>query len=208
MEYKYQISEATANFGLSGYGDHLEQPAEIGAGVSYTIAGNTIALDYKNIAWSSAKGYKDFKWVDQNVIALGYEYKADAWAVRLGYNYANNPIEEQNGAAGIGTNGHPTNYEGAVLNYFNLAGFPAVIKSHYTIGGTYDFSKAVSMDLAYVYSPEVTQSFNTSAMTQGQMLATGTYNPQVPTSPVNNTTSTANVTHSQSAVTVAVNLAF
>ena len=208
MEYKNQISEATANFGLQGYGDHLEQPAEIGLGVSYEISGHTIACDYKNIAWSSAKGYEDFKWVDQNIIALGYEYKTASWAIRLGYNHANNPIEEQNGAAGLSATG-PTNYEGAVLNYFNLGGFPAVVEDHYTIGGSVNISKTTSIDLAYVYSPEVSQSFDTSALTQGQMMAAG-MNPADATqgAMINATSSTASVSHSQSAVTIAANIAF
>ena len=208
MEYKNQISEATANFGLSGYGDNLEQPAEMGIGVSYTVSGNTIAIDYKNIAWSSAKGYEDFRWDDQNVIAIGYEYKTKGWAVRLGYNYANNPVVEQDGSAGLGAQG-PINYEGAVLNYFNAAGFPAVIESHVTVGGTYSLSETVGVDLAYVYSPEVTQTFDTSAMTQGQMMASG-MNPADPTqgAMIDGARSTANVAHSQSAFTVAVTMAF
>jgi len=211
MTYDNQISEATANFGLTGYGDDLEQPSEIGLGLSYTMGSNTLAVDYKKIAWSSAAGYEDFRWEDQNVMAIGYEYKAKSWAIRLGYNYANNPIEEQNGAAATPTtmtSKGPANYEGAVLNYFNLAGFPAVIEQHYTIGGTFNLSDTASIDLAYVFSPEVSQSFDTSAMTQGQMLATGNYNPTIPTDPVYQTTSTANVKHSQSAFTVAANIAF
>jgi long-chain fatty acid transport protein len=202
MEYTNQISEATANFGLSGYSDHLEQPAEMGLGLSYAISGSTIALDYKNIAWSSAKGYEDFKWKDQSVLAIGYEYKAKSFAIRLGYNHANNPIEEQAGAAGFGATGI-TNYEGAVLNYFNLAGFPAIIETHYTVGGTINLSDVTSIDLAYVYSPEVTQSFDTSAMSQGQYFnGDPTANPAAPFS------SSANVKHSQSAVTFAANIAF
>ena len=200
MEYKNQISEATANFGLSGYGDHLEQPAEMGVGVSYSIAGNTIAIDYKNIAWSSAKGYEDFRWDDQNVIALGYAYETKSWAVRLGYNYSNNPVVEQKGSADSPTF---ANYEGAVLNYFNLAGFPAVIESHMTIGGTYKLSDAVGIDLAYVYSPEVTQSFDTSAMSQGQY-----FNGNPAANPTTPFQSSANVTHSQQAFTVAATVAF
>jgi long-chain fatty acid transport protein len=206
MEYKNQISEATENFGLSGYSDHLEQPAEMGLGLSYAISGNTIAIDYKNIAWSSAKGYEDFKWKDQAVLALGYEYKAKSFAFRLGYNHANNPIEEQNGAAALGATG-PTNYEGAVLNYFNLAGFPAIIETHYTIGGTYNISEKTSIDLAYVYSPEVTQSFDTSAMTQGQMMAAG-MNPLTDGGATASASSSANVKHSQSAISIAANIAF
>jgi long-chain fatty acid transport protein len=208
MEYANQISEATANFGLQGFSDNLEQPAEIGIGVSYTMSGNTIALDYKNIAWSSAAGYEDFGWDDQNVIALGYEYKAQKWSIRLGYNHSNNPVVEQNGAAGLGATG-PTNYKGAVLNYFNLAGFPAIIEDHYTIGGSFNISEKTSIDLAYVYSPEVSESFDTSAMTQGQMLASG-MNPMDATqgAQINGTRSTANVNHSQSAITIAANIAF
>ena len=200
MEYANQISEATANFGLQGYGDNLEQPAEIGVGVSYTIAGSTIAIDYKNIAWSSAKGYEDFKWVDQNVIAVGYEYKTKGWAVRLGYNYANNPVEEQKGSADSPTF---ANYEGAVLNFFNLGGFPAIIESHMTVGGTYNISETIGLDLAYVYSPEVSLSYDTSAMSQGQY-----FNGDPAANPATPFDTTANVTHSQSAVTVAVTVAF
>jgi len=203
MEYKNQISEATANFGLQGYGDNLEQPAEMGVGISYTFSGNTIAIDYKNIAWSSAKGYEDFKWADQDVIAIGYEYKAKSWAFRLGYNYANNPVEEQKGAAGFDATGQIGNYEGAVLNYFNLAGFPAVVESHMTVGGTYNFSDTIGVDMAYVYSPEVSLSYDTSAMSQGQY-----FNGDSTATPATPFKSTANVIHSQSAFTVAVTMAF
>ena len=210
MTYENQISEATANFGLSGYGDELEQPSEIGLGVSYTMGENTIAVDYKQIGWSSAAGYDDFKWDDQQVIALGYEYKTKSWALRVGYNHANNPIKEQNGAAGTFAGGDlAANYEGAVLNYFNLAGFPAIIENHYTIGGTINIGEATSIDLAYVYSPEVTASYDTSAMTQGQMIAGG-YDLYDATEGgmVDGARSTANVKHSQSAFTIAANIAF
>jgi len=208
MEYANQISEATQNFGLQGYSDNLEQPAEIGVGVSYTFGGNTVALDYKNIAWSAAKGYEDFGWEDQDVIAIGYEYKAKSWAIRLGYNHSNNPVVEHDGSGGLGAQG-PVNYEGAVLNYFNLAGFPAIIEQHYTFGASYNLSEKMSLDFAYVYSPEVSESFDTSAMTQGQMLASG-MNPMDETqgAMINGTTSSANVNHSQSAVTIAANIAF
>ena len=208
MEYANQIGEATENFGLSGFTDVLEQPSEYGVGVSYTMGESTMAVDYKSIKWSSAQGYDDFGWDDQNVLALGYEYKTSNWAIRLGYNSSSNPVKEQNGAAGLSATG-PTNYRGAVLNYFNLAGFPAVIEKHYTVGGSINVGKSATIDLAYVYSPEVSSSFDTSAMTQGQMMASG-MNPADATqgAMINGTRSTANVNHSQSAMTVAVNLAF
>ncbi|NOR58689.1 MAG: aromatic hydrocarbon degradation protein, partial [Sulfurimonas sp.] len=103
----------------------------------------------KQIKWSSAKGYEDFKWEDQNVIAVGYEYATDKWSARLGYNYANNPITSQGTTPGsLGTK----------LNTFNLVGFPAIVESHITIGGSYVFSEKTSLDLAYTYAPEVEQT--------------------------------------------------
>ncbi len=154
MDYLGQLSTATAPFAAMGalpavLNDRLEQPAEIGAGVSYTTDGHTFAFDYKRIKWSSANGYKDFKWEDQNVYMLGYQYAQDNWALRAGYNYAKSPIREQNFMAP----------GGSAMNIFNLLGFPAIVEKHYTIGGTYAFSDTTSLDLAYVHSPEKSEKF-------------------------------------------------
>ncbi|WP_373005213.1 OmpP1/FadL family transporter [Sulfurimonas sp.] len=159
MKYKGQLSNAMQNFGLTGYtNDKLSTPAEIGLGVSYKMKEHTIALDYKNIKWSAAKGYEDFKWKDQNVYVIGYEYATDKWAARLGYNYAKSPIEEQSGFAGSTT--APSS---GLINTFNLLGFPGIIESHMTIGGTYNVNSRTSVDLAYVYSPEVSNTYKNFA---------------------------------------------
>jgi len=152
MEYKGQISRAMADFTQtdpSNYSDNLEQPSEIGIGISYTIEGNTIALDYKNIAWSSAAGYEDFGWEDQSVYAIGYEYATKNWAARLGYNYAESAVKEN---------------ANTLLNTLNLLGFPATVESHVTFGGTYAFSENVSADLAYVYALEAEESYTNMLM--------------------------------------------
>lgn len=150
MSYNGQISVAAAQFSGGGLtlSDNLEQPAEFGAGISYKTGGHTIAFDYKKIKWADAKGYKDFQWEDQNVYMLGYQYAQNNWALRAGYNYAKSPIKDQ-GAAGLGS----------IYNTFNLLGFPAIVEEHYTVGGSYGFSKQTSLDLAYVYSPEKTETF-------------------------------------------------
>jgi long-chain fatty acid transport protein len=151
MEYNGQISQAMHDFTgapASAFSDKLSTPAELGLGVSYAYGANTVALDYKQIKWSDAKGYEDFAWDDQNVVSIGYEYASKSWAARAGYNYASSPISEQTGA------------NGGLINTFNLLGFPAIIESHYALGGTYNFSKMTSMDLAYVYSPEVTDTYS------------------------------------------------
>lgn len=156
MEYDGQLSGAMAGFGQTQYtNDKLSTPAEIGIGVSYNMKEHTIALDYKNIQWSDAAGYEDFAWEDQDVISIGYEYKASNWAARVGYNYSESPIKEQSASANAGA----ANLPGGLINTLNLLGFPAIIESHYAIGGTYNVTEQTSFDLAYVYSPEAKESY-------------------------------------------------
>ena len=158
MNYKDQVSVATQPFAAALGGaisDDLEQPAEIGLGVSYKFLENhTLAFDYKYISWEDAKGYKDFGWKNQNIYILGYEYKQKEWALRAGYNYAKSPLRELDG----------TTAKGATLNLLNLLGFPVNIASHYSIGGSYSFTDKLSGDIAIVYADEQSNSYNTSAL--------------------------------------------
>lgn len=201
MEYKGQLSAATAPFVQGGVfpgamDDKLEQPYEVGLGASYEFSGSTIALDYKKIAWSSAKGYEDFGWDDQNVIAVGYQYATANYAIRLGYNRSDSPISDAGAmtvaAAGAAAGGMPTpNYFGGnALNTFNLLGFPATVESHFTVGGTYNISETTSLDLAYVYAPESSTKLMTMPdMTTGADMYT-------------------EVTHSQNALSFQLNYVF
>ena len=205
MTYDKTIGSSIAAFGLSSAitsGDNLDQPEERGVGFSYKMAENTISADYKNIAWGDAAGYKDFGWENQDVYAVGYEYATKSYAVRLGYNYAKSPIVEQTASKGF-TGANVTNYAGAVKNFFNLSGFPGIVETHYTIGGGYNVSDALAIDGSFIYVPETTASFDTSAMTQafvagaaGGAAAAGSQN------------SSATVKHSQMALTVAASYKF
>lgn len=153
MEYTNQLSAATQPFGIVlPDGDHLEQPAEIGVGFTYSIDQHTFALDYRKIKWSDAKGYKDFGWKDQNVIAVGYEYVRDNWALRVGYNHESSAVVETMNPA---------------INMFNLLGFPATEETHYTVGGTYEINDQFSVDLAYVHAPSSTKTYDVSALQMG-----------------------------------------
>lgn len=158
MSYDGQISAATQAFAplLGGsLSDDLEQPAEIGFGVSYKILNNhTLAFDYKRVQWENADGYSDFGWKNQNIYILGYEYAQKSWALRAGYNYAKSPLREQDGSTTAG----------ATLNMFNLLGFPVNIESHYSVGGGYSFSDKISVDAAFVYANEQQNTYNTSAL--------------------------------------------
>jgi len=151
MKYEHSISAATAPFRL-GFGDSLDQPAEYGIGFSYTNGAHSIAVDYKKILWSKAKGYKDFGWKDQDVFAIGYQYDATLWALRLGFNHSKNPVTIFN---------QP---QKTALDMFNLLGFPATMQNHLTVGGTYKYSKNFSIDTTVVYGFNSVKSADVSAM--------------------------------------------
>jgi long-chain fatty acid transport protein len=158
MEYNGQIASSAAYFGLGEMGDTLEQPAEFGIGLSYVMGQHTFAFDYKNIQWSDTLGYGYVGWEDQDVFAFGYQYAQDNWAIRAGYNYGESPVVNQDASFdGMPT---PAAMKAASVNFFNLLGFPATAEQHYTLGGSYALTEAFSIDLAYVYSPTSTKTFD------------------------------------------------
>jgi long-chain fatty acid transport protein len=154
MKYDDQLTTQLAAFGLgnSGIGDHLEQPAQIKVGVAYDIGAFQIAADYKNIQWGDAKGYKDFGWENQNVYSLGLKFTQSQYWLAAGYNYGENPIDEQNGSTPLG----------AAKNFFNMALFPATSESHFTFGGGYSLTQNMALDAAIVYAPQTKNDYDTS----------------------------------------------
>ncbi len=146
MEYRFQLSESTTKFSLSGFTDELTQPGEIALGIAYEAANFLVTMDYRNIAWSSAEGYEGFGWDDQDVIALGGEFRIGGSSIRLGANFANNPL---------GDDAIKNTVTNQALNFLNLGGFPATIENHYTFGYGYEFSEKFSLDTAFVFAPEV-----------------------------------------------------
>jgi len=168
MEYKDQISTSATEFGFTGvnaFSDKLEQPAEYGVGIDWTSGDVSLTADVKKIQWGSAEGYKQFGWIDQNVYALGAEYRMDKLALRLGYNYAKNPIQAKYGS-GLGW----------PMNALNHVMFPAITEKHYTIGAGYEFSKNIGADIAFMYatSPKVTVDTGTtgSGASMGELTVT------------------------------------
>ncbi|PHS40347.1 MAG: aromatic hydrocarbon degradation protein [Sulfurovum sp.] len=161
MTYDNQLSNATAPFVALGVfpvpmSDDLEQPAEFGVGLAYVYENqHTFAFDYKRVKWSDADGYGDFGWDDGDVYAFGYQYAQDNWAFRAGYNRSDSVVVEIPGGS--------ASPAAAALNFFNLLGFPANSEQHYTLGGSYEFSEMFSVDLAYVYSPKTTDTFDIGA---------------------------------------------
>lgn len=146
MKYDHQINStdgAASRFGIPGISDNLEQPEEYGIGYSYDYNNYTMAVDYKTIKWSKAKGYKDFGWEDQNVIALGLKYEACGSWYAIGYNHASSPIKDQTGSA-------------MIFNNLNYIMFPATEETHYSAGFGKQVTKNLSIGINLVYAPKST----------------------------------------------------
>jgi long-chain fatty acid transport protein len=137
----------------------LQQPQEVAAGIGYRVLPNLkVGLDLRWINWSNADGYKQFKWKDQTVIAVGGEYQVNpALKLRAGYNYGKSPIRSYSGLSGTNANTIPSlaqPFPDFNVQWFNLIGFPAITEHHITLGGSYQFTKNFAVDLAYVHAFE------------------------------------------------------
>ncbi len=94
------------DFDGDGVADDLElqAPQQVGFGVAFDVVPNVLMIEAngKWINWSNATGYSDFDWKDQYVLAIGAQYKATPkLALRVGYNYGNNPVSEHNNFNGL-----------------------------------------------------------------------------------------------------------
>ncbi len=140
----------------------LTQPQQAGIGISYEAMKDVLLLevDGKWINWANAKGYEDFDWKDQWVLAVGAQYKpTKKIALRVGYNYANNPVKEHNGF--VGNNGTPalpiTTVQGIpfptyYFETFRIIGFPAIVKQHATVGVGYEISNRFALNAGYTHA--------------------------------------------------------
>ena len=155
VEHKriYDFDGTGAMLAFNGYDTlKLENPAQYGFGASYKGLDKWVfSADVKQIAWGSAKGYKDFAWKNQTVYAIGVQNKTtDKLTLRAGWNYGKSPLKVHNNfnMAGLTTvqgKGMSTfGYE-----YFRVIGFPGIVESHITLGAGYEFSPKFTLNLGY-----------------------------------------------------------
>lgn len=165
----------------------LQQPQELAFGLGYRVLPNLkVGTDIRWINWSSADGYKQFKWKDQWVFAVGGEYQVNpSLKLRAGYNYAKSPIRSY---SNLGTcmpgDPNPCNlnripnfaqsFPDYNVQWFNLVGFPAITEHHLTLGGSYQFTKSFAVDMSYVHAFE--KKVESTAM--GGMVLAGAKNAQ------------------------------
>jgi len=134
----------------------LTQPLELAFGVGVKPMDNLkVGMDIRWINWKNAKGYKNFQWKDQWVIALGGEFKpTQKLALRAGYNYGRSPI--RGGVKDIMNANNIPNFAVPFsdfdIAFFNLIGFPAITEHHVTLGLGYEFTNNFGIDLAYKHA--------------------------------------------------------
>jgi len=135
----------------------MEQPWEVAIGATYQLTDQvTVTGDYRYIAWGLAEGYKDFGWENQSVYALGFEFRPNKqFRFRGGYNYADSPLQGTSGEIGsLLTDVQGSYVFDQAISMLNMVGFPAIATTHFTLGAGYDFTQNLTIDGAFVYSPE------------------------------------------------------
>jgi long-chain fatty acid transport protein len=143
-------------------GDHdlkLASPQQVGLGIAIEPIKNKLLIEVngKWINWANAKGYDDFDWKDQWVVGIGAQYKPmKELALRIGYNYGNNPVREHNGFNGSAPTNITTVQGIQIPNYyyetFRIIGFPAIAKQHISFGIGYDISKQFAINAGYTHA--------------------------------------------------------
>ena len=140
----------------------LGSPHNVGLGVAYEILPNKLLVEtnVKWLNWSGANGYRDFDWRDQWVVGIGAQYKPiPKLALRVGYNYGNNPVKTHNNFNGMSL----TSVQGTVMptyyyESFRIIGFPAVVTNHLTMGVGYDITSRFTVNVSYMHAFEHTIS--------------------------------------------------
>jgi long-chain fatty acid transport protein len=145
----------------------LEMPQQLGFGAAVKLMGDALLVEanVKWINWADANGYDEFDWDNQWVFALGAQYKPlPKLALRAGYNYGANPVQEHEGFVGaIGAPGSLSKVQGKTLptyyyETFRVIGFPAIVEHHLTAGIGYEFTPNFAVNLAYMHAFEKTLS--------------------------------------------------
>jgi long-chain fatty acid transport protein len=149
---------------------NFQWPSTFGAGAAYQVGERLmLAADFKYIMWSQVmKNFKmSFtadntaenggfaglvmdatlfqKWEDQAVIEAGGSYRVSNFVtLRAGFNYGKNPVPEK---------------------YLNAL-FPAIVETHGTIGGGYEFNSnnQVNVSITTAFKKEMTNPGNGSTI--------------------------------------------
>jgi long-chain fatty acid transport protein len=139
----------------------IEAPQSVALGLAVEpFGGLLVGADLKWYNWSDAEGYKDFDWDDQWVFIIGAQYRPiPGLAIRAGFNYGKNPVNEHNGFNPAGA----TNFQGMMVPTLNLevlriVGSPVIVEKHITVGIGYDVSENVAVNAGFAHAFDKTIS--------------------------------------------------
>ncbi len=145
----------------------LSSPNNIGVGVGWEAIPRKLLFetDFKFLNWANADGYRHFDWKDQYVFNIGAQFKPiPKLALRLGYNYGNNPVKPHKNFVGgtltpLGPNPNMTTIQGMPIptyyfETFRTIGFPAIVENHITAGIGYDVTERFAVNVGFMYAFE------------------------------------------------------
>lgn len=133
----------------------MDYPGILSIGTGYSVRNFDIALDARQVFYSSTKGFeakgwtptgsvKGFGWKDMTVVSFGVQYKGiNKLPLRVGYTYSTNPISEE-------------------LAFFSTPA-TAVIKNAFQLGMGYQVSDKLTINGVYHYG-------TSGGATTGQLL--------------------------------------
>ncbi len=142
----------------------LSSPHNFGIGVGWEAIPKKFLLeaDFKFLNWANADGYRQFQWSNQYVLGIGAQYKPiPKLALRLGYNYGNNPVKPHTfvgaqitpfGPVPTMTTVQGTNLPVYYFETFRTIGFPAIVENHITAGIGYDVTERFAVNLGFMYA--------------------------------------------------------
>ena len=134
-------------------------PTELALGISWVTGRFTLTSDVKYLQWSKARFLKTLGWKDQQVAALGVQFKEGKHALRIGYNAATSPVKNVEGESGydlVNFQGHDV-YSLVVSAISGLSGI-GLTTEHYTLGTAHQLSDTLTLATGLVHFKEATSS--------------------------------------------------
>ena len=121
----------------------VEQPYNIGLGISHTLAPNTmVMMDFTHKKWSEARFFNEF-YDDQNVLSVGVQHTMGNLKLRAGYGYADDPLlstvkpgQSLKSIGGVNSNGkaYTSPMYGLFMSYAQAMETPVIYKHRIALG--------------------------------------------------------------------------
>jgi len=172
----------------------VQQPWNLGLGVSHQLDANTIVmLDFTHKKWSEARFFEEF-YDDQNVVSVGVQKTMGNLKLRAGYGYADDPLlskvqvgDQIRTIGGVNANGkaYTSPMYGLFMSYFQAMETPVIYKHRVSLGlGVENFLGVpfLSLDSHVAIQLEEDKCFGA-----GQIDVTDTYNNTTGTNGTNGT---------------------